>query len=382
MVSLILLAAWSSIRFWNKNKLKSLLWWVPIFLHSLAKFYKHPEISEIIIVSSEEEIEDYRLLQKTFPKVKKVVIWWKLRQDSVINWLKEISGEILLIHNWCNPWVTDEEIDEVIRETKEHWACAPWSKVVNTIKQVSENWFIVKTIERKDLYEVQTPQWVNTKKFKQLINSKSETQDSKLITDDVSYFEQAWLPVKITQSSPSNFKITTQEDLKKAQVFVKQDLVIWIWHDSHKLILWKKPLMLWWIWIESEFSFEANSDWDVLIHALCNAIWTAIWEWSLSLYSDKMLKDWKSDSMEYLKHIFSEIEKRGFVVWNISATIEWKQPKLEKYIGEIKENLAKLMKCNTYQIWIAITSWEDLTSFWKWEWMQCFVNVILKAITS
>ncbi len=379
MVSVILLAAWSSTRFWDWNKLKSLLWWVPVFLHSLAKFYKHPEINEIVIVSTKEEIQDYTLLQKTFPKVKEVIIWWKLRQDSVEKWVEKVTNDIVLIHNWSNPWVSEKEINDVIKWSKEIWACVPWSLVVNTLKQASKDWLIKKTIPRDDIYEVQTPQWVNTKTFKTLIwKVKNEKWKSKIFTDDVSYFEEANLPVKIIPASQSNFKITSKQDLDKAQVFVKQELLIWIWHDSHKLILWNKPLTLWWIVIESDLHFEGNSDWDVLIHAICNAIWTAIWEWSLSLYSDKMCKDSISDSSKYLEHIIKEMKSRGYIIWNLAATIEWKNPKLEKHIISIKENLSKYLECNPYQIWIACTSWEELTSFWKWEGLQCFVNIILK----
>ena len=374
MISVILLAAWSSIRFWNVNKLKALLWWIPVFLHSLVKFYKHPQINEIIIVTSEKEIDDYRLLQKTFPKIKDVVIWWKQRQESVKKWLDKVNNEILLIHNWSNPLVTDLEIEQVIKNTQEYWACAPWLKAINTLKKVDEEMMIKETIPREDIYEVQTPQWVNVKTFRKLVNKKSV----KTFTDDVSYFENANLPVKIVLASENNFKITNPSDLLKAENIVRKDLIIWIWHDSHRLIKWDKPLIIWATEINSDYYFEWNSDWDILLHALCNAIWTAIWEWSLSLYSDKMCKMWQTNSIEYLKHIYKEMKNKGYQIWNLSISIEWKEPKLESFIPKIKENLAKNLECTVFQIWIACTSWEWLTSFWKWEGMQCFVNLILR----
>lgn len=373
MISVILLAAWSSKRFWEKDKLKALLWWIPIFLHSLVKFYKNPQINEIIIVTKEEELENYKILQKNFPKIKEVVIWWDERQESVTKWVEKVTNEILLIHNSSNPLVTDIEIEEVINWTIEYWACVPWLKSVNTIKQIDENMMVIKTIPRDNIYWVQTPQWVKTKIFKELI----EKYKWKNFTDDVSYFEEAWLPVKLVIASENNFKITTAEDLEKAQSIIRKIIRIWIWHDSHRLFKWDKKLILWWVEIKSDYYLEWNSDWDVLTHALCNAIWTAIWEWSLSLYSDNMCKEWKTNSMEYLHYIYSEMKKRWYQIWNISISIEWKEPKLEKFIPPIKQNLALHLECTTLQIWIACTSWEWLTSYWKWEWLQCFVNLIL-----
>lgn len=407
MVSVIILAWGSSSRFWE-NKLKTLLWWVPVFLYSLLKFHKRDDIWEIIIVSNSSDISDYELLQRDFPKIKYVVEWWCERQFSVKNWLEKVSWEFVLVHNWANPLVTDEEIDNIIFATKKYWAAVVWRKAKNTLKKVDENWFVVNTVSRHDIYEVQTPQGLKTDKFKELVSeyiiqSKAKNtvvnenfhslpsalnpEPPALFTDDVSFFEKAWLPVKIVEASEQNFKITTKEDLKKAQCFVRQEIRIWFWHDSHRILERRKEegeswkwLILWWIKISDDLEFEWNSDWDVLIHSICNAIWTAIWQGSLSLYSDKMCKDWITDSMEYLKHIVQEMRDRWYSVWNLSASIEWARPKLERHIPAMKEKISKALWCSTFQIWIACTTWEWLSSFWKGEWMQVFTNIILKGL--
>lgn len=377
MISLILLAWWSSSRFWW-NKMKALLWWIPIFLHSLIKFYKNPKITEIIIICKEDDIEDYKLLQKQFPKIKHVILWWNERQFSVQNWIKYVSNEITLIHNWANPLVTDSEINDVIDSTEKYWASAPWMRSKNTLKKVDKEWFVIETINRDDIWEMQTPQWVDTKKFKELNQNKTKTEDKTPFTDDVSFFEKAWLQVKIVQASEQNFKITTQEDLLKAQNFVKQDLRIGIWHDSHRFGKPWEFIVLWWVQVPFNKGLEWNSDGDVLIHAICNAIWTAIWEWSLSLYSDEMCKKWIKDSSEYLKYIMKMMKSKWYIIWNISASIEALQPKLEKHILSMKQKLSELLECTVLQIGIACTSWENLTDFGKGLWIQCFVNVILK----
>ena len=378
MVSVILLAAWNSDRFWT-DKLKTPLWWVPIFLHSLAKFHKNPNVDEIIVVCKKEKISEYELLKKSFPKIKKIVLWWNLRQISVLNWINEVDGEICLIHNWANPWVTTDEINSVIEWTQKYWACVVLSKTVNTIKIIWDDSFISKTTDREKIVEVQTPQWVNTKKFLEL----SEKYKNEAFTDDVSVFEKAGEKVKLVKASETNFKITTPMDLAKAEGLVKPSLRIWIWHDSHRFIkkTWENFITLWTVKIKHSHSFEANSDWDVVLHCLCNWIWTAIWEGSLSLYSDEMCKKWVIDSRKYLKHIFEKCKSMWYVIWNISISIEWSEPKLEKHIPEMKEAIGNILNCSPYQIWIAVTSWEKLSDFWKWNGIQAFCNIIAKRVT-
>jgi len=375
MISAILLAWWNWTRFWQ-DKNKVLLWWKPVFLYSIEKFNQHPEINEIIIVCKKSDISEYTNLTKELTKVKKIIKWWTERQFSVQNWIKEVSWEITLIHNCANPLVTTKEISDVIQATKEFWAWVVWSKAINTLKQIDINWHIIKTIPRADIYEVQTPQWVQTKIFKKLISKYK----NEVFTDDVSFFEKEKLTVKIVPASKQNFKITYPEDLKTAESFLKTQIIIWVWHDSHRFDpkkIDKTTIKIWWIPIPHNQNFEANSDWDVLIHTICNAIWTAIWKWSLSIYSDKMCKSGITDSTEYLKYIFQQMKKLWYKIGNISCSIEAQKPKLEKHIPAIKKNLSKLLECSTIQIWIACTSGEWLSDFWKWLWMQCFANIIL-----
>jgi len=361
MISTILLAGWKWTRFWQ-NKKKVLLGWIPVFLHSLKTFNKHNQIDEIIIVCREKEIQEYKTLQKDFQKIKYITTWWKERQQSVQNWIKHCSWEITLIHNSANPLVTKQEISETIKATKKYWASVVWRKAINTLKKVTKDGQIIKTIPREDIYEVQTPQWVTTQIFKKLITNK----DKKNFTDDVSFFEQAWLPVKIVQASKQNFKITYPEDLQAAESFITTNQIIWIWHDSHRIDKTKTFLTLGAVKINCWFGIEWNSDWDVLVHTLCNAIGTAIWAGSLSIYSDKMCQSWTKDSKQYLKHIFSKAKSLWYKIWNIACTIEAKKPKLEKHIPKMKQNLSDIIDCSIMQIWIACTSWEWLSDFGKW----------------
>jgi len=373
MVSVILLSGWKWTRFWS-DKCKTLLAGRPVFLYSLETFHNHPKITEIIIVTKKHEISEYKSLKNQFPKIKFVVEWWTERQFSVQNWIQKSTKKITLIHNSANPLVTPKEITDTIKATQKYGSAVVWQKAVNTLKKVDQNWLIIQTIPRSDIYEVQTPQWVNTKIFKKLIKNPN----TELFTDDVSFFEHAKLQSKIVPVSKQNFKITYPEDINKAESFLNPKIKIWIGHDSHRIDKNKTFTTLGWIQIKCGFWLEWNSDADVLIHAICNAIGTAIGQGSLSIYSDPMCHQKKiTDSQTYLKHIFQEAKKQNYQIWNLACTIEAQKPKLEKHIPAMKQNLAKLLNCSIIQIGIACTSWENLSDFWKWLWIQCFTEVIL-----
>lgn len=372
MTSVILLAGGSWTRFWA-DKSKALLAWKPIFLYSLETFHTHPKITEIIIIARTTEIPEYEKLKKQFPKIRSIIAGGDERQESVKNGIQDVTQNITLIHNGANPLVTKEEITNIIEATKKYGAAVVGSKSINTLKMVNEKNQIIKTIPRKNIYEVQTPQGVTTKRFKNLI----QNTNTELFTDDVSFFEHAKLPVQIIPCSPNNFKITYPTDLIKMESILNQKIKIGIGHDSHRITKNKNYITLWGIDIKCGFGLEWNSDADVLVHTICNAIGTAIWQGSLSKYSDEMCKNWITDSKIYLKHIFSEVKKLWYQIGNIACSIEAKKPKLETHIPAMKEAISNILECTTLQIGIACTSGEELSDFWKWLGIQCFAHVML-----
>lgn len=151
---------------------------------------------------------------------------------------------------------------------------------------------------------------------------------------------------------------------------------IGIGQDSHHFDKNKK-LTFGGVTFQNYFGFIGNSDGDVIIHSLCNALSSAIGGESLSTWSDDMCQQGITDSREYLKHILN-IVFQNFAISNISIAVEAQIPRLtsdEKQ--QVKKSLARILKINTDQIGITYTSGEDLTSFGKGEGIQVFSTVLL-----
>ncbi len=153
---------------------------------------------------------------------------------------------------------------------------------------------------------------------------------------------------------------------------------IGIGQDSHRFDK-NKNLVFGGVRFKNHFGFMGNSDGDVLIHSLCNALSSAIGGESLSTWSDDMChKQGITDSRQYLKHIFNLVSS-GFTISNISISVEAQIPRLtpnEKQL--VKKSLADILKISLNQIGITYTSGEDLTPFGKKEGVQVFSTVLLE----
>src|SRR3989338_2137728 len=90
-----------------------------------------------------------------------VVIGGKERHDSVYNGLISINDakkdDIIIVHNGSNPLVKENEIIECINAAKRYGAAVVGFQLKDTIKKIS-NSFVEKTIDRANIYQIQTPQ--------------------------------------------------------------------------------------------------------------------------------------------------------------------------------------------------------------------------------
>jgi 2-C-methyl-D-erythritol 2,4-cyclodiphosphate synthase len=137
-----------------------------------------------------------------------------------------------------------------------------------------------------------------------------------------------------------------------------------IGEDSHRFENSDKKLILAGKIIDNYPGLQGNSDGDVIFHAICNAISSAIGKGSIGTYADKMCKeDGITDSRKYLEYIYEEARKKGHLINNISISIEAKQPKIESHVLDFKKNISEILSVKLENIGITATSGEGLTDF-------------------
>ncbi|KAH7521002.1 hypothetical protein FEM48_Zijuj08G0205300 [Ziziphus jujuba var. spinosa] len=141
----------------------------------------------------------------------------KERQDSVYSGLQavDLASELVCIHDSARPLVSSEDVEKVLKDGWLNGAAVLGVPVKATIKEGNSESFVVKTLDRKTLWEMQTPQVIKPQLLRkgfELVNSEGLE-----VTDDVSIVEYLKHPVYITEGSYTNIKVTTPDDILLAE---------------------------------------------------------------------------------------------------------------------------------------------------------------------
>jgi 2-C-methyl-D-erythritol 2,4-cyclodiphosphate synthase len=123
---------------------------------------------------------------------------------------------------------------------------------------------------------------------------------------------------------------------------------------------------------------QGNSDADVVLHALTNAISGITGINVLGTISDALcLKHGIKDSRFYVQEALNYLG--DWRICHVSFSIEGKIPKITPHIAEMKISISELLGLETQDIGITATSGEGLTAFGRGEGIQTFC--LVTAIT-
>jgi 2-C-methyl-D-erythritol 4-phosphate cytidylyltransferase/2-C-methyl-D-erythritol 2,4-cyclodiphosphate synthase len=368
----------------DKNKIFLLLEDEPVIVRTIKLFNDCEAIDKIILIAREDDQEELKKLKEkhSLNKVEKIVMGGEKRQNSVYNGIISIDNpkadDILVIHNGVNPFIDEKTITESIEAAKKYEAAVVGFKARDTIKEADEKGFVKKTLERKDLWQVQTPQTIRYGTAKRAF--KKAFEEEFIGTDDVMLVERMGKRVKIVECPYENIKITLPNDLEFANKLLSNSR-IGFGMDSHRFIAEEekddKPLVMGGTVIEGHKGFTANSDGDIILHALFNAISQGIGERSIGHYADEMCQSGITDSREYLKVILKMMEERSYKVGNVGIMLEGKRPNISDNEEKVKGSIAALLSIDKAKIGITATSGEELSPFGKGLGMQCFCVVTL-----
>lgn len=145
-----------------------------------------------------------------------------------------------------------------------------------------------------------------------------------------------------------------------------------IGQDSHKFTDPKdnKKLVLGGVAIEGYPGLKGNSDADVVLHAITNAISGISCVNILGKRADELcLNKGITDSKVYLKEAFTTL--KGKEIIHISVSIEALIPRLAPYIELIRQSIANLLNLDKNSVGITATSGEGLTEFGKGNGIYC-----------
>jgi 2-C-methyl-D-erythritol 2,4-cyclodiphosphate synthase len=146
-----------------------------------------------------------------------------------------------------------------------------------------------------------------------------------------------------------------------------------IGQDSHRFLSpdSSKPCIIAGVIFEDVPGLDADSDGDVVFHAVCNAITSLSGVPILGgIAKDLCRKDGITDSQVYLEHALKTLGPQKIV--HLAITIEGKRPHFEEQIGAMRKKISRVLKILPTQVGITATSGDGLTDFGCGDGLMCF----------
>ena len=220
--AVILPAAGKAVRFGgNKNKLLYELRGETVLRRSIQAFLARKDVAQVVLPMSDESmaahvsegLKDERICTAR---------GGASRAESVRNALQTVRPEIewVAVHDAARPLVSQGLIDSTLRTAVESGAAAPALAVSLTIKEAKGPLpaKVLRTVPRQNLWAMQTPQIARRADL--LAAYASCPIPLEDVTDDVQLLELAGRDVSLVPGDERNLKITTQIDLRVAELLM------------------------------------------------------------------------------------------------------------------------------------------------------------------
>ena len=131
-------------------------------------------------------------------------------------------------------------------------------------------------------------------------------------------------------------------------------------YDVHRLVQ-NRRLILGGVTIPYDMGLLGHSDADVLAHAIIDSLLGAAALGDIGgLFPETDPAYQDADSLNLLSTVCGLIEKQGYRIGNIDATVIAQAPKLKPYIEAMRHNLAAACKIDIGQISVKATTEENL----------------------
>jgi 2-C-methyl-D-erythritol 4-phosphate cytidylyltransferase len=218
--AVILPAAGKSSRFSLQKRKKTFvdLKGRAVWLRAAEQFVNRDDVVQTLVVVAAEDLEWFK--EKFAPNMAfmnvEIVAGGAERADSVRNALARVRADVdfVAVHDAARPLIVPAWIDRVFRAAEKSGAAILATPVTNTLKRARDDDSIEATVSREKLWAAQTPQVFR----RQLLLDAYARQGSLQPTDEAQLVEQMGHTVTLVEGSPLNFKITTDDDFRLAEV--------------------------------------------------------------------------------------------------------------------------------------------------------------------
>jgi 2-C-methyl-D-erythritol 4-phosphate cytidylyltransferase/2-C-methyl-D-erythritol 2,4-cyclodiphosphate synthase len=332
----------------------------PVIRHCVRAFQKHPAIDAIKVVIGPDDYADYAAALTGFDLLPPT-IGGETRQDSVrlgLVALSTLAPARVLIHDAARPGLESVVIDRVLGALDENPGAIPALAVADTLKRADADGRIAATVQRAHLYRAQTPQGF---RYSEILAAHQALIGQEL-TDDAAVLESIGLHVSLVEGSNSLDKITTAEDLARAEQSFSAPLETRVGQgiDVHAFGP-GSSIMMCGIEIPHEQGLVGHSDADVGLHALTDAILGALGDGDIGQHFSPNDPRWRgADSAVYLAHAASLVKARGGVIRHLDVTLICEAPKVGPHRAAMRARIAQILDLAIDRVSVKATTTERL----------------------
>ncbi|MBQ2953449.1 MAG: 2-C-methyl-D-erythritol 4-phosphate cytidylyltransferase [Clostridia bacterium] len=345
----------------GRNKVLLELQGEPVILRAIRAFEGLAD--GVVLVSRGEDIPAMREMLAERGLTAAVVPGGATRQESVWNGLCALpeAADRVLIHDGARCLVDADTIRRCMESVEACGSGVAAVPVVDTIKQVDAEGVVVSTPDRSTLMAVQTPQAFDTALIRRA--HEAAMAEGFIGTDDASLVERLGYPVRLTQGSRRNIKLTTPEDINMAQAFLGSGfpaLRVGQGYDVHRLVE-GRDLILCGVKVAHTLGLLGHSDADVALHALMDAMLGAMALGDIGKHFPDTDERYRGiSSMKLLAHVVSLLAEHGAQVTNCDVTIVAQKPKLLPHIPQMRQNVAEALSLPLDRVNVKATTTERL----------------------
>ncbi len=344
----------------------------PVLRHCLATFRDHPGITGVRVVIHPDDRALYDAATTGLTLLDPVP-GGASRQESVrlgLESLLEDEPDTVLIHDAARPFVDNDSVTRALEALATSPGALVAIPVVDTLKRAGGDGnepVVGDTIDRGGLWRAQTPQGFRYREILAAHRVAHEAGAGASLTDDAAVAERAGMEIALVMGSEDNFKVTSEDDLARAERFVAAwaltggaDIRTGSGFDVHAFgpgdHVW-----LCGIRIPHAQGLVGHSDADAGLHALTDAVLGAIGDGDIGVHFPDSDPEWRGASSDrFLEHARKRVEGRGGAILNVDITLICQEPRIGPHRDAMVARVAEILALAPSRVSLKATTTEGL----------------------
>jgi 2-C-methyl-D-erythritol 4-phosphate cytidylyltransferase/2-C-methyl-D-erythritol 2,4-cyclodiphosphate synthase len=333
---------------------------VMVLRHGVQALVEHPAIAGVRVIIHPDDHAHYAAATAGLD-VLAPVVGGAQRQDSVRSGLESLADDapdLVLIHDGARPFLDRRVIDRVLGGLAAHQGAIAALPVRDTVKR-GDGARIAATIDRSALWRAQTPQGFH---YRPILGAHRAAAGAEL-SDDAAVAEQAGIAVALVEGSEDNFKVTTMDDLARAERLLAArcgDIRTGQGFDVH-VFGPGDHIWLCGIAVPHSQGLVGHSDADVGLHALTDAVLGAIGEGDIGVHFPPSDPQWRgAASHRFLRHAADRVAALGGTIAHVDVTVICERPKVGPHREAMGSRIAEILGIARSRVSVKATTTEKL----------------------